>query len=66
MLHLLTSPCGTPRRFAAVRRFGRDRRYADIDWLPAPIASEAYDRTLRAALGPLSHPYGIGKGTGRL
>jgi hypothetical protein len=30
LLHLLTSGPGTPRRIAAVRRFGRDRSEADI------------------------------------
>src|ERR1700687_2892312 len=36
MRHLLTAPFGTPRRIAAVRRFGRDRSEADM-----PRASEA-------------------------
>jgi hypothetical protein len=30
LLHLLTAGIGTPRRFAAVRRFGRDRSEADM------------------------------------
>ena len=36
LLHLLAAGIGTPRRFAAVRRFGRDRSEADM-----PRASEA-------------------------
>ena len=43
LLRLLTAANGTWRLSLRCTKLRRDRRYADIDRPPAPIASEAYD-----------------------
>ena len=50
LLHLLMSVVGTPRRIAAVRRFGRDRSEADMPRASGAGRSDENDPSTTSAV----------------